>query len=98
MKLICNLVVLGTVLSVAACSYPQQRMQAWKQEFQREMKRAEERRKSPEEKCAELNGVLNNDKCYAPDPNGIQFSQTDCRLRGGLFISGQCLLAPIGSR
>lgn len=95
MKLYRGIIVIGAVLSASACSYPQERLRAWKQEFQREMVRTQERRKSPEEKCAERNGVLNNYQCYTPDPSGTQFTQEDCRLRGGLYIDDQCLFAPI---
>ena len=84
------------VLAVSACSYPQQRLQAWKQEFQREVERTEERRKSPEEKCEQRGGVLNNNQCYTPDSSGANFTQADCRLRGGLYIDDKCLFAPIG--
>ena len=78
----------------SACSYPQRRLQAWKQDFQREVERTVERRKSPEEKCEQRGGVLNNDQCYTPDSSGATFTQEDCRLRGGLYIDEQCLFAP----
>jgi len=96
MKQYRGIVVIGVVLSVSACSYPQQRLQAWKQDFQREMKRTQERQKSPEVKCEERSGVLNNNQCYTPDPSGTQFTQEDCRLRGGLYIDDKCLFAPMG--
>lgn len=88
--------VVGILVFVSACSYPQQRLQAWKQEFQREVARTEERRKSPEEKCEQRGGVFNNELCYTPDASGATFSQADCRLRGGLYIDERCLFAPVG--
>ena len=96
MKWYNEVVVVGVVLLLSACNYPQQRLQAWKQEFQREMKRTEERRKSPEDKCEERSGVFNNNQCYTPDPSGAQFTQEDCRLRGGLYIDDKCLFSPVG--
>ena len=86
----------GLLVTVSACSYPQQRWQAFKQDFQREMVRTEERRKSPEEKCEQQGGVFNKEECYTPDPSGATFNQLDCRLRGGLYIDEQCLFAPVG--
>jgi len=88
--------LLGIGLALSACNYPQQRLQAWKQEFQREVKRTEERRKPPEEKCEQQGGVFNNNQCYTPDASGANFSQVDCRLRGGLYIEDKCLFAPLG--
>lgn len=89
-------VAVGIGLALSACGYPQQRLQAWKQEFQREVERTAERRKSPEEKCEQRGGVFNNDLCYTPDASGATFSQEDCRLRGGLYIDEKCLFAPVG--
>jgi hypothetical protein len=83
------------LITVSACSYPRQRWQALKQDFQREVARTEERRKSPEDKCEQKGGVFNNDVCYTSDPSGATFTQADCRLRGGLYIDEQCLFAPI---
>ena len=88
--------VIGIVLMASACSYPQQRLQEWKKDFQREVERTAERRKSPEEKCEQRGGVFNNDQCYTPDSSGTMFTQEDCRLRGGLYIDEKCLFAPLG--
>ena len=85
----------GIVLLASACGYPRQQLQAWKRDFQREVERTAEQRKSPEEKCEQRGGVFNNDQCYTPDSSGISFNQEDCRLRGGLFIDEKCLFAPL---
>ena len=87
---------IGILLLAAACSYPRQRLEAWKRDFQREVERTAERQKSPEDKCEQRGGVFNNDQCYTPDSSGATFSQEDCRLRGGLYIDEKCLFAPIG--
>lgn len=86
----------GILLFTSACSYSQRRLQTWKRDFQREVERTAERRKSPEEKCEQRGGVFNNDQCYIPDSSGVNFNQEDCRLRGGLHIDEKCLFAPIG--
>ncbi len=88
--------MVGILLTASACSYSQRRLQAWKQDFQREVERTVEQRKSPEDKCEQRGGIFNNDQCYTPDSSGATFNQEDCRLRGGLYIDEKCLFAPIG--
>ncbi|MGE4091153.1 MAG: hypothetical protein AB7G75_09965 [Candidatus Binatia bacterium] len=84
----------GVVVLLSACGYPQRRWKAFKKDFQQEMKRTEEARKSPEQKCSEQGGTLYSGQCYMPDESGMEFDQQQCRLRAGLYINDQCLFPP----
>lgn len=75
-----------------SCSYPQERFRQLKRDFQQEVARKAAEPRSPEEACQRRGGVLNNEQCYTPSLTGLD--ERNCRLRGGLYLDAQCLLAP----
>jgi len=60
------------------------------------VKRTAEEPKTPEGKCQRQGGVLYNGQCYALNPNGPALDEAACHMRGGLYITDKCLVAPKG--
>jgi len=75
----------------AACSYPKQKLEEWKRDFQKEVQRQAAAPKTPEEACQRQGGVLHNEQCYTP--SAASLDENSCRLRGGLYLDTRCLLS-----
>lgn len=83
--------VLTVVLSshLLACSYPKEKFR----EFQKEVARKAAEPKTPEERCRRQSGVMNGEQCYTPST--VALDERSCRLRGGLYLNDQCLVAVV---